>query len=124
MTHIITLTLHGLKAHLTDALAGQSPAEDRYTITASQYLSLVQVMAEHPSCTISESMLKSGGAWVVLTFDDGFLSDYEQAFPILLDVSIKATFFVTVENIGKPGYMDVGQIREWHLMEWRSAAMG
>jgi peptidoglycan/xylan/chitin deacetylase (PgdA/CDA1 family) len=52
------------------------------------------------------------GNWVVLTFDDGLISDYEIAFPALLETQQKATFFVTVENIGKPGYMNINQIRE------------
>jgi peptidoglycan/xylan/chitin deacetylase (PgdA/CDA1 family) len=69
-------------------------------------------MAEQNSCTIGSFRGKSGGNWVILTFDDGLLSDYEKAFPILEEKGLKASFFITVDNIGHPGYMDVGQIRK------------
>lgn len=43
---------------------------------------------------------------VVLTFDDGDLSNYHFVLPILKEKGFNATFFVTVNEIGKPGRMD------------------
>lgn len=112
MAIALTLTLHGLKIAASDMISGQSLNEDRYTLTTSQYKSLLEVMEIHPSCTVSESLGKAEGSWIVLTFDDGLISDYELAFPHLNEKGLKATFFISVENIGKPGYMNLAQIRE------------
>ena len=43
---------------------------------------------------------------VVLTFDDGDLSNYHFVLPILKEKGFSATFFVTINEIGKEGRMD------------------
>ena len=50
----------------------------------------------------------------MLTFDDGNISDYEIVFPLLIEKSIKASFFVISEKIGTLGYVDWPQIKEMH----------
>jgi peptidoglycan/xylan/chitin deacetylase (PgdA/CDA1 family) len=50
--------------------------------------------------------------WAGITFDDGCSSDYEKAFPLLLEAGIRADFFLNTVNIGKPGYLNWQQVRE------------
>jgi len=47
-----------------------------------------------------------------LTFDDGNLSDYDIAFPILGERGVRATFFLIVDKIGEDGYLNWAQISE------------
>lgn len=49
---------------------------------------------------------------VVLSFDDGRSSDYEIAFPTLLDANMTATFFVNTATIGTPGFLSWSQVEE------------
>lgn len=50
---------------------------------------------------------------VVITFDDGYLDNYEYAYPILKEFSLKATIFVTANTIDKNnGYMTSKQLKE------------
>lgn len=51
---------------------------------------------------------------VVLTFDDGLISDYEIAFPLLCGFGMRAVFFVNGTTIGKSGYLNWQQIGEMH----------
>jgi peptidoglycan/xylan/chitin deacetylase (PgdA/CDA1 family) len=51
---------------------------------------------------------------IVLTFDDGYVDNYENAFPILKEYQIPATFFVITDFVdnAKPGYMTWNQLEE------------
>jgi peptidoglycan/xylan/chitin deacetylase (PgdA/CDA1 family) len=49
---------------------------------------------------------------VVLTFDDGYLDAYTNAFPLLRKYGFTGTFFITCNLIGRPGYMSWDQVRE------------
>mgnify|MGYP001314418087 CR=1 FL=1 len=42
----------------------------------------------------------------VITFDDGYKSDILYALPLLLNYKAKAIFFITIDFIGKDGYMN------------------
>lgn len=48
----------------------------------------------------------------VITFDDGDLSNYALAFPLLKEFGLKAMFFIVPEYVGEVGYMTWDQIRE------------
>ena len=41
----------------------------------------------------------------LVTFDDGYLSNYTIVFPLLKRLGIKATFFINTSNIGKSGFL-------------------
>ena len=49
---------------------------------------------------------------VVLTFDDGYLDNYENAYPILKKYDLKATMFVIVDSLSNPNFMTKEQIKE------------
>lgn len=38
---------------------------------------------------------------IIITFDDGYLSNYQYAYPILKEFGFKATFFIVVSTVGK-----------------------
>jgi len=56
----------------------------------------------------------------IITFDDGDLSMYAIAYPLLREYGIKATFFIISGFVGEVGYMNWSQIRE--LAGYRDAA--
>tara|TARA_B110000003_G_scaffold89929_1_gene91998 strand:- start:12313 stop:13053 length:741 start_codon:yes stop_codon:yes gene_type:complete len=55
---------------------------------------------------------------ICLTFDDGFLSDYDIVLPALMERNAKATFFIVHDYIGKEGYM-----QKEHIIELSNAGM-
>ncbi len=48
----------------------------------------------------------------IISFDDGDLSVYAVAYPLLRDYGIKATFFLIAGSVGDIGYMNWTQIKE------------
>ena len=46
---------------------------------------------------------------VLITFDDGYLGNYEIAFPILKEYGFKATIFAIGVSVGKDTYKDTGK---------------
>ncbi|OGO41495.1 MAG: hypothetical protein A2Z04_08090 [Chloroflexi bacterium RBG_16_57_9] len=53
---------------------------------------------------------------IILTFDDGYLDNYENAYPLLLRYGFTATFFIISDfaDASQPGYMTWDQLREMH----------
>ena len=48
----------------------------------------------------------------MVTFDDGYVSDYTIVFPLLESLGISATFFINTSNIGKPGFLNWSMVIE------------
>ena len=49
---------------------------------------------------------------VVITADDGYMSFYENAYPVLKKYNIPATIFIIAGYIGRPGYLGWKELRE------------
>lgn len=49
---------------------------------------------------------------VILTFDDGYEDNYQNAYPILKEHGFKATVFMITSEIDKNKFMNVSQIKE------------
>ncbi len=64
--------------------------------------------------TCAKDKWKEGltGRKVAITFDDGYLDNYEQAFPLLKQLGFVATFFVTPGEIGQKGFMTWEMLKE------------
>ena len=59
---------------------------------------------------------------ILLTIDDGFLSFYENAWPIFKENKIPFILFINTENVGSHGYMDWEQLKE--ISEFKFAKIG
>lgn len=70
-----------------------------------RFLSLEEVVAQKATAPLTSRC-------VTLSFDDGFLDNYEKAFSILLERKLKAALFVVVNWVGQKDFMNWDQIRE------------
>jgi len=49
---------------------------------------------------------------ILLTFDDGYASNYENLYPILKEFGVKATFSIIIGILDTPGYLTSAQVKE------------
>jgi peptidoglycan/xylan/chitin deacetylase (PgdA/CDA1 family) len=72
------------------------------------------ISLEHLSDEVSQG--KNGlSKQIVITFDDGYLDNYTNAFPILQNYGFAATFFIVTDLLGKMSHWDSSPIP---LMNW------
>jgi peptidoglycan/xylan/chitin deacetylase (PgdA/CDA1 family) len=103
---------HGVARNGAEAVPA---GERKYWVTAAQ-------LGEHLRCIQDAGyrVARLSDLWhspsrqrtVALSFDDGRASDYEVAFPLLMEAHATADFFVNTANIGTPGFLGWGQITE------------
>ena len=93
--------------------------ERRYAVSLEQFSNQLKEIERRGlrTCTVSEAVdeLAAGSfreGSVVITFDDGNRSDVVHALPLLHTRGLKATFFITVDNIGNPEGLDTLMIRD------------
>lgn len=55
---------------------------------------------------------EDAGKYVALSFDDGYIDDYQGAFPLLKKYNARGTFHIIPNRIGLEGYMNEAQIKE------------
>lgn len=90
----ITLTFHGIG----DPPRELEPGEADVWISKERFLAVLDAAA--------------GRDDVSITFDDGNASDVEHALPALHERGLKATFFVVVGRLGRPGFVDAAGVRD------------
>jgi peptidoglycan/xylan/chitin deacetylase (PgdA/CDA1 family) len=55
---------------------------------------------------------KNDSVYYLLTFDDGYVSDYDVIFPRLKERNIKATFFINPQTVGREGHVSWPMVQE------------
>jgi peptidoglycan/xylan/chitin deacetylase (PgdA/CDA1 family) len=111
----LILMYHDLSGLGTDVPAGHRP----YVVDVQTFRAQISLVAGAciPVRTVSQwCELRNGQPTIVLTFDDGHVSNYSIALPILVECGIKATFFITAGRVGTGDTMDWHQIRALHAM--------
>lgn len=96
----------------TDALTITTERFQRDMATLSEdgyhTLSLDQ-LKHHLQNSPNESLPKKS---IMITFDDGYLDNYTNAFPILQKYSMKASFYIITGMVGQNDRLTASQIRE------------
>jgi peptidoglycan/xylan/chitin deacetylase (PgdA/CDA1 family) len=62
--------------------------------------------------SVSKGLDKPTPGEIVITFDDGCETDLTIAAPLLSKMNFGATFYITVDFLGRPGFLIPAQVRE------------
>jgi peptidoglycan/xylan/chitin deacetylase (PgdA/CDA1 family) len=103
-----------------DWRASDSKRAKDYIVPVSRFRDQMKQLADSGYQTILPDQLFDYLAYgtplpekpVMLTFDDTDLDQYTVAYPEMKKYGFKGVFFIMTVSIGKPRYMNAGQIRE------------
>lgn len=96
------------------------PLTRQYNVTTATFESHLKFLKENGYTSISfaeleEAILREGTLPkkpVLLSFDDGSWTHYENAFPLLKRFGFSGTFFIFSNAIDRPGYLTTSQVLE------------
>ncbi|HUK99938.1 MAG TPA: polysaccharide deacetylase family protein [Nitrospirota bacterium] len=103
---------------LYHALFDGKSNREKYAMPVSAFERQIAYLAEEGVQSLSFTHLSNeriddlSSKHAIITFDDGNYSDYEHAYPILKKYDFTATFFVTVNRLGKNNYLDWSHLKE------------
>jgi peptidoglycan/xylan/chitin deacetylase (PgdA/CDA1 family) len=104
----VALMYHALHAGQTPV--GQDP---HYTLATDDFeLQMQEIAASGGGSSAAALLQGESRARVVVTFDDGHVSNHAIALPILRRHGVTADFFINPATVGTPGFLDWGQLRE------------
>ena len=94
-------------------------------ITPSDFEAQIKTLAENGYTAITftdaENYVRYGAELpenpIIITFDDGYYSNYEYAYPVLSEYGMKATIFTIGCSVGKDTYKDTGKPINPHFGE-------
>jgi len=95
------------------ALCDDSAGYFRYVITKDDFREQLEVVETNKWRGLNVTQaLEAREAAVCFTFDDGCASDLHVAAPLLSEKNFNATFYVTVNHLGRSGYLTQTELRE------------
>jgi len=97
-------------------LCDDSAGYRRYVVSEDNFKSQLAMIESSGwgGCNVSEALraMSDSGKGVCLTFDDGCATDLSVAAALLLEKKFNATFYITVNHLGKRGFLTKPELRE------------
>lgn len=96
------------------------PISETYNVKPAEFSAQLDYLQEkgYTTITLQDFMRVKHGKGnlpakpIILTFDDGYVDNYTEMLPILEAHNMKAVVYVITNEIGKPGYLTLEQIKD------------
>jgi peptidoglycan/xylan/chitin deacetylase (PgdA/CDA1 family) len=114
----LVLMYHGVVTEWTPLPEEREAGADLYDVLLPDFQAQIKCLHSrgyHVS-TLDDDLKRPHSKKIVLTFDDGEMNNYEQAFPVLKKWQFPAYFFIIAKRIGNKGYMGWDELKEMHNM--------
>jgi peptidoglycan/xylan/chitin deacetylase (PgdA/CDA1 family) len=106
--------------------AGMPRTASLYHVSRAAFREHLRVVAARgiPVRTVGEYVAGAGGDSIVLTFDDGWEGSLSAGAECLVEAGLRATFFVTRDHCGRPGFAGASLLRDAHAAGMEVGAHG
>ena len=113
---LLVLMYHGIHA----SRASRGRFDPRYSLTPEQFRGQMEALRELDVAgwmpvageTLIAPEAPAGQHMVLITFDDGDVSNIEQALPMLQESGLSAVFFITRDHVGQRGMISRAGVRQ------------
>jgi len=105
----IVLMYHGIIGHIPRVPAGREEGADIYDVGVQKFREQMQYLKEHGYKVVTLDSMKGEEKEVIITFDDGEMNNFDEAFELLREFDYLAYFFIVADRIDRRGY--IGEIQ-------------
>jgi len=112
----IILTYSAVVTEWTKLPENREAGADLYDVTSASFQDQMQLLKanQYNIGVLGDDSLAPNTLQVIITFDDGEMNNFDQAFPVLKQHGFSAYFFIIAKYIGHPGYMGWDELKELH----------
>lgn len=93
-----------LMYHAIEDAGNYEKGADLYCVSEARFREQLEVVAD--------KLKHDHKSDILITFDDGHITNYQYAFPLLLEMHLNAYFFIIPPKVGEPHYMNWERIRD------------
>lgn len=93
---------------------GQADYDPHYAVSVDDFTKQMDFIRAQGKRGSKIAGRDPSGDHVYITFDDGHLTNYTHAFPILVSYGYTAEFYINTATVGTPGYVNWDQLNEMH----------
>jgi peptidoglycan/xylan/chitin deacetylase (PgdA/CDA1 family) len=112
-TRLGALEYHDIVSGSPDESGFPGPSAASYKVDRARFAAhLAQLARARPAVLSTDGEVVPARDAILLTFDDGGVDALHVAAPLLESHGMRGIFFMTTGMIGKPGFLDQGQLRE------------
>lgn len=111
---LLVLMYHGIHASAQD----RGHFDPRYSVAPQAFAAQMAILGRQreriwlPGDAVATGTAADADPALMLSFDDGDVSNAERALPCLLDRGLRAMFFVTSQHLRRDGWLSIAQLRE------------
>jgi peptidoglycan/xylan/chitin deacetylase (PgdA/CDA1 family) len=94
---------------------GVSGGREHFSVSRASFEAQLDQLADlgYRACSVEQAAAQPGTpSTVAISFDDGDAGQYQRGFPALARRGMGATFFITTDWVGRPGYVSWDGLRE------------
>jgi len=115
-TQPFILMYHGIITEWTALPDERETGADLYDVLLKNFQAQMSSLNQNgfQVCSLDDQLNNPDFKKITLTFDDGEMNNFDQAFPVLKKFNFPAYFFLIAKRVGHKGYMGWDELHDLH----------